>query len=135
MRVARDQKVHVKLALHNCKALQITGWYHLVTMEQTNSELTHLHDFCVRIGYARLVEVASHDVHVGCERLQVIVGLFCAQVARTQNVLNFSRYQQLLELGRYSVTPVRNVAVADHEHQLQCEQKTLRCLLIESVAR
>lgn len=58
-----------------------------------------------------LVKVSSHYVHVSSQRLQVVIALLGAQVARAQNVLDLPRDQQLLELGRQRVAPVGDVQV------------------------
>lgn len=48
---------------------------------------------------------------VSGQRLQVVIALLGAQVARAQNVLDLARHQQLLELGRQRVAPVGDVQV------------------------
>lgn len=58
-----------------------------------------------------LIEVSSHYVDVSSQRLQVVIALLGAQVARAQDVLDLARHQQLLELGRQRVAPVGDVQV------------------------
>lgn len=45
-----------------------------------------------------LIKVASDDVHISCQCLQVVVALLGTEVARTEDVLNLARHQQLLKL-------------------------------------
>lgn len=61
--------------------------------------------------HTNLIEVSSHYVDVSGQRLQVVIALLGAQVARAQNVLDLARHQQLLELGRQRVAPVGDVQV------------------------
>lgn len=58
-----------------------------------------------------LIKVSSHDVDVSSQRLQVVIALLGAEVARAQNVLDLPWHQQLLELGRQRVAPVGDVQV------------------------
>ena len=53
------------------------------------------------------------------ERLQVIERVPRAQVAGAEDVLDLSRNQKFLELGREAGCSVRDVDVPDHQHELQ----------------
>lgn len=61
--------------------------------------------------HTNLVEVSSHYVDVPGQRLQVVIALLGAEVARAQNVLDLPGDQQLLELGWEGVAPVGDVQV------------------------
>ncbi|MPC84917.1 hypothetical protein E2C01_079670 [Portunus trituberculatus] len=47
-----------------------------------------------------LIKVATHNMDVGSQGLEVVIALLGAQVASAQNVLDTSRHQQLLEFCR-----------------------------------
>lgn len=58
-----------------------------------------------------LVKVPSDYVDVSGERLQVVIALLGAKVARAEDVLDLPRDQQLLELGGQGVASMRDVQV------------------------
>lgn len=71
---------------------------------------------CVCLTYS--VHVTSDDVHVRTDGPQIVLNLGAAQVARRQNILNFSRKQEGAETLRQGWRPMRDVEVANSEHQL-----------------
>ena len=66
---------------------------------------------------AVVVHVALDHVHVRRQRLEVLVRLSGAQVARAEDVLDPAGHQQLLELGGQRGGPVRDVEVAQDQDQ------------------
>lgn len=63
-----------------------------------------------------LVKIATYDVYVICNWLQEFVHFFCAQVARTQNMLYFTRRKQFFELCWKSTAAKRHVHITNHQH-------------------
>ena len=57
-------------------------------------------------------------MHITGQSFEIVKWLFGAQVACAQNVLDFARYQELLEARRQWVTSVRDVEVTQQQHQL-----------------
>lgn len=57
-------------------------------------------------------------MNISCQCLEVIIAFFGTQVACTQDVLNTSRNQELLELGWEGADPMRNVKITEHKDQL-----------------
>lgn len=108
--VARDEDVHVQLALHHCQTLQVTPWHHLMTMTQANAELSHCHHLLLRVVHV-LIKVPPDNMHVTSQSLKVVEALLGAQVARTQDVLDLARHQQLLKPVGQGVASVRDVQV------------------------
>ena len=51
--------------------------------------------------------------------LQVIKRFLGTEIPCAQDVLNFTRYEQLLELGRNIVAPVRNVQITKNQNKLK----------------
>lgn len=78
---------------------------HLVAVAEANLKLSDLDD--LGVGEADIVvEVAANDVHVLGNRLQTLVHLLGAQVARAEHVLHLVRHQQRLELLREIIDAV-----------------------------
>ena len=47
--VARDQNINIKLALDHCQTVCISPWDYLVSVTETNSELSNAHHLLLRI--------------------------------------------------------------------------------------
>ncbi len=63
MRVSRDQDITVKLPLHVAQRLNVTPWDNLVTVCDTNLEVTELDN--LRLGQVgEIIEVALGSVNV-----------------------------------------------------------------------
>jgi hypothetical protein len=76
-----------------------------VAVAEANLKLSDLND--LGVGEADIVvEVAAHDVHVLCDRLQTLINLLGAQIARAEHVLHLVRHQQRLELLREVIDAV-----------------------------
>ncbi|KAF4520052.1 hypothetical protein B566_EDAN008340 [Ephemera danica] len=120
--VTRDEDVDVELPLYQRQSLRVTPRHHLVTVAQADPELTYSDHLLLRVAQV-LVEVAADNVHVAGQRLQIVVGLLGAQVARAENVLDAAWDEQFLEFSRQTATPVWNVEIAQHEHQLANRNK------------
>jgi hypothetical protein len=65
----------------------------------------------------RFVIVAFHDMHVGGDGSQVVIGLFVANVACAKNLLNLSWNQKLLKFRGQVVYTMRYVKVPDDKNK------------------
>lgn len=116
--MTRDQDVHVQLSLDQCQRFRFAPGYDLVTMGQSDAELSDRHDLlfgvvqvlkkmkCYNFGKKNyifkalnLVKVSPHDVDIAGQCLEVVVRLFGAQVPGAEDVLNPPRNKQFLELA------------------------------------
>ena len=65
-----------------------------------------------------LVEVPFHYMHVGADPFEVLECLTAAEVPSAKYVLDLSRHQQVLELGRQVHRSRGNMQVSNHQRQL-----------------
>lgn len=115
--VAGDQDVDVQLALDQRQSQWISPWNDLMSVTQSDPELTHGHHFLFRVRDV-VVKVSSDDMDVTGQCFQVIKCLLRAEISRAQDMLDPTRNQQFLELGRQTVASVRNVNVSNHKDKL-----------------
>eukprot|EP00326_Haptolina_ericina_P014227 CAMPEP_0181204764 /NCGR_PEP_ID=MMETSP1096-20121128/20111_1 /TAXON_ID=156174 ORGANISM="Chrysochromulina ericina, Strain CCMP281" /NCGR_SAMPLE_ID=MMETSP1096 /ASSEMBLY_ACC=CAM_ASM_000453 /LENGTH=97 /DNA_ID=CAMNT_0023295489 /DNA_START=967 /DNA_END=1257 /DNA_ORIENTATION=- len=95
-------------------------------MTQPNLERSDLHH--LRVGQAvrdtgqecALIKVAAHHVDIGRQRFQVVKRELVDQVACAEDVCNLAWDKKRLELLRQVGLAVRDVHVADDEHEHHC---------------
>lgn len=66
---------------------------------------------------AHLIIISSHNIHIRRNRAQVIVRLLVTDIARADDLLDFSGNEELLELCWEVVYSVGNVEVTDDEDE------------------
>jgi len=107
--VARDEDVNAELPLERGQRLGIAPRNDLVAMAQANLELAYRHYLLLRISVRNLVKVTADNVDVTCKSFQVVKGLFGAEVASAQYVVDPAWHQQFLKLGWKCIAPEWNV--------------------------
>jgi hypothetical protein len=115
MCMTRNQYVHIHLPRHRAERIQVANWCTLVPMYHANLNRI-VHD-SHRQRERGLVVVALDDVYVGRYGPQVVVRLLVADVARAENLLNFSRDEEFLEFEGEVMNSVRDVEVTDDEDE------------------
>lgn len=118
--VPADENVDVELSLDECESIGTSPGYDLVSMAQADAELTDRHYFLLwvveilqrneivfvtsgrkkfpPISWPHIIEIASNDMNVARQALQVVVGLLCTEISGHENVVNSPGHQQLLKL-------------------------------------
>ena len=96
MCMARNQYVHIHLPRQRAERIQVASWYTLVPMYHANLNRI-VHDRH-RQWERRLVIVALDNMYIGRYGPQVVVCLLVADVARAENLLDFTGNEEFLEL-------------------------------------
>jgi len=101
------------LPRQRAERIQIASWYTLVPMYHANLNriVHHRH----RQRERRLVIVALDDMYIGRYGPQVVVCFLVADVARAEDLLNFTRNEEFLELEGEVVNSVRDMEVTGHQ--------------------
>jgi len=123
MGVARDEDIGVELALHGPERLRVAPGHELVTVDDSNLEVPDSDQLGLwqRVGDPGqrdgVIKVATHAVHLRGERAQVVERRLVCDVARAQDARNLAGHEQRLELVGQLGRAVRDVQVAEHEHE------------------
>jgi hypothetical protein len=118
MCMTRNQYVHIHLPRQRAERIQVANWYTLVPMYHANLNWI-VHDGH-RQRERRLVVVALDDVYIGRYGPQVVVRLLVADVARAEDLLDFTGDEEFLEFEGEVVNSVRDVEVTDDEDEDHC---------------
>jgi len=100
--VACDQDVAVELPLEDGEGVGVTPWHDVVAVAETDAELLHLNDLCLGpVGSdLSLIKLTADNVDVGGNAAEIVVHLFCAQIASAEHSVDLARNKESLELGR-----------------------------------
>jgi len=122
--VARDEDIDIQLALKCGKRVLVSPRHNLVTMTQTDSEVSNLDHFAlvqVSEGLTGIL-IALDNRHTGGQCTQILLNRLGTDVTRAQDVLHLTQSEQLLELRGNLGLACGHVDVAEHQNQLDLSE-------------